>query len=163
MSIPTDFNNHADCRHQLCRRWERPASMPTASSSCEASADSTFQRNNLIDPSPGRFRRRLPVRPGLNRDEVPYDPELYFWRRDCRVGDYGRQASTSTPQIACCCFISTSRTCRSRAGSHPLGDHNDWHQHNLRSLKCTHAAASTMPQRQCVASMTIQANLNPLN
>ena len=105
--------------------------------------------------------------PGSIVSEVPYDPELYFYgeRLPCRH-DYGRRVSTFTPQIACCCFISTSQNIQIESMQPPIGGitmtgtsttfaHSNVYTHCL--------AASTMPQPQFVALMIIQGNSNPLD
>ena len=61
--------------------------MLTAPSSCVASADSDCITNKLIDPSPDVYCRRLPVRPGLNRERSSLGPRaLLLWRRDYNAG-----------------------------------------------------------------------------
>ena len=49
---PNGFQQPCRLQTSTLPVMELPALIPTASSSCEASADSNFQKNNLIAPSP---------------------------------------------------------------------------------------------------------------
>jgi len=57
--------------------------------------------------------------PGSIVSDVPYDPDLL--RLPCRH-DYGLRVSTSTPQIACCCFISTRQNIQIKSMQPPIGE-----------------------------------------
>ena len=91
----------------------------------------------------GIYRRRIPVRPGLNRERRALRPRaLLLWRRDCHVGtavDFGFQHLR--PESPAAVSSLQDRTYRARACSHPLERSQQLARlQPSRTQTCTHTA-----------------------
>ena len=78
--------------------------------------------------------------------EVPYDPELYFHGEEiamsARLWTSGFNIYAPN-RLLLFHLYKPERTDKEHAATH-WGDHNDWHQHNLRSLKRVHTLLGSL-------------------